>query len=146
MLVFSIGLWGFIGWKVYSTFNFPQPEIPIVKKELTIVAEDSISLLLNYRDPFLDKYSQTILLTDTLSEKRKSIVVSVASRQSPTLPNVQFKGVINVGKTSMAIVQKSGKVITIKVGEEVDGFKLTKINDGKIILSKKRKKYEIPSQ
>lgn len=146
LLVLSVGLWGFIGWKVYAAFNFTQPEIPTVKKEPTIVSEDSVALLLNYRDPFLGKYSQTILLKDTLPKRRKSMTVSVAPKQAPTLPNVQFKGVINVGKKSMAIVQKSGKVITLKVGEEVDGFKLTKIDDSKIILSKERKRYEIPIQ
>lgn len=146
LLVLSIGLWGFIGWEVYAAFNFTPPEIPQVKKETKIATEDSIALLLNYRDPFLGKYSRDVLTRDSLPAKRKPLAVALAPKQAPSLPNIQFKGVMNVGKTSMAIIQKGSKVLTLKVGEETDGFKLIKMNDNKIILTKERKRYEIPIQ
>lgn len=146
LLILSIALWGFIGWKVYTTFNFTKPEIPIIKKEPKIAKEDSISLLLNYRDPFLGKYSKSFSTKDSLPSRKKTTTVTLTPKQVPDIPNIQFKGVINVGKTPMVIVQKNDKVITIKVGDEVDGFKLTKMDDNKIILSKERKKYEISIQ
>lgn len=146
LLVLSIALWGFIGWKVYNAFNYDQPEIPTVKKEVIMAEKDSIVLLLNYRDPFLGKYSSRSITKDTLPTKRQTVPAVSPQKQVPTSPTVQYKGAMNVGNTSMAILQKNGKVLTIKIGEEIDGYKLTKIDDNKIILSKERKKYEIPIQ
>lgn len=146
LLVLSIILWGFIGWKFYSAFNYNQPEIPTIKKEIIVNKKDSTTLLLNYRDPFLGKYSSTIVVKDTISPRRKSVVTSSPVKIESIAPQVQYKGAMNIGKTSMAILQKDGKVITIKIGEEIEGYKLIRIDDVKIILSKDRKEYEIPIQ
>lgn len=148
LLVLSIGLWGFIGWKIYGAFNQSTPEVPTVKKETAIVEKDSISLLLNYRDPFLGKYNQaaTVKAATLSADREPTTAPPIQPKQEPTPPNVQYKGVMNAGKTSMAIVQNNDRVLTITVGEEVDGFKLTKIEDNKIVLSKERKRYEIPLQ
>ena len=146
LLVLSIVLWGFIGWKVYSAFDYNQPEIPTVKKEVIMAEKDSIILLLNYRDPFLGKYSSRSISKDTLPVKRQTVSVISPQKQAPVSPTIQYKGVMNVGNISMAILQKDGRVLTIKIGEEIDGYKLTKINDNNIILSKERKQYEIPIQ
>lgn len=144
LLIVSIVLWGFIGWKVYSTFNFTQPEIPIAKKETLIIEKDSISLLLNYRDPFLGKYNSSIIVKDTILANKKQIAVSSLQKTEPIAPQVQFKGVMSVGKVLMAILKKDSRVVSIKIGEEIDGYKLIKMDDNKIILSKGRNKYEIP--
>jgi len=146
LLVLSIILWGGIGWKFYSAFNYNQPEIPTIKKEIIVNKEDSATLLLNYRDPFLGKYSSTIVIKDTISPRRKSVVTSLPVKIESIVPQVQYKGAMNIGKTSMAILQKDDKVITVRIGEEIEGYKLIKMDDGKIILIKDRKKYEIPIQ
>lgn len=147
LLVLSISLWGFIGWKVYKAFSYASPEIPTVKKETRIEKKDSVSLLLNYRDPFLGKYSPQPSPKDTSSIKRQVTAVSPPSKATESVsPAVQYKGRMNIGKTSMAILQHNGKVLTIQTGEEVDGYKLTRIEDDKITLHKDRKKYEISIQ
>lgn len=146
LLVLSIVLWGIIGWKVYGAFNYIQPEIPTIKKEVVTNKKDSITLLLNYRDPFLGKYSSGNIVKDTIPAKRILVAASPTKKIEPVVPQIQYKGIINIGKVSMAILQKDGKVLTIKAGEEIDGFKLYKMDDNKIMLSKKQKKYEIPIQ
>lgn len=146
LLVLSIVLWGIIGWKVYGAFNYIQPEIPTIKKEVVTNKKDSITLLLNYRDPFLGKYCSGNIVKDTIPAKRILVAASPTKKIEPVVPQIQYKGIINIGKVSMAILQKDGKVLTIKVGEEIDGFKLYKMDDNKIMLSKKQKRYEIPIQ
>lgn len=147
LLVLSIALWGFIGWKVYNAFNYNQPEIPMVKKEVIMADKDSITLLLNYRDPFLGKYSSGSIPKDTLPVKKKTIVAIPPQKPEPTSPKMNYKGTMHVGNIIMVVLQKDdGKVLTIKVGDVIDGYKLTKIDDNKIILIKDRKKYEIPIQ
>lgn len=146
LLVISIGLWGFIGWKVFSAFNYSQPEAPTVKKEKEVVEKDSVFLLLNYRDPFLGKYSSRVILKDTVPPRKRVVNVISPPKQEPELPIIQYKGTMNVGKIALVILQKNGNVYTIKVGEEVDGFKLIKMDDYKITLSNGKKKYEIPIQ
>lgn len=87
LLVLSIVVWGAAGWKVYNAFH-TQPEVPTVKKETKTVLKDSISLLLNYRDPFLGKYNTIILSTDTAVLKRKVAVNTILSKQIPNPSSV----------------------------------------------------------
>ena len=142
----SIALWGFIGWKIYDAFHQDKAEVPITKKELKINQNDSISLLLKYRDPFLGKYAANSNIKDTLPKRKykPSIVPVYSEPEIP--PNIQYKGIMSIGKATAAILQSDNKIVTIRKGETVDGCKLIRIDDDKVLISKGRKKYEIPIQ
>lgn len=146
LLVLSVVIWGVAGWKVYKAFNV-QVEQPVIKQNAKNIKKDSITLLLNYRDPFLGSYSITSALVDTVPLKKKTVSnVAPPKKVEPEALDIQFKGIMNIGKIPMAILQKAGKILTLKTGDEVDGYKITKIEENKIVLNKERKKYEIPIQ
>lgn len=146
LLVLSVVIWGTAGWKVYKAFNV-QVEQPVIKQNAKNIKKDSITLLLNYRDPFLGNYSITAALVDTVPIKKKTVSnVTPPKKIEPEALDIQFKGIMNIGKIPMAILQKADKILTLKTGDEVDGYKITKIEENKIVLNKERKKYEIPIQ
>lgn len=146
LLILSVVIWGTAGWKVYKAFD-TGAEQPVVRKIAKAVEKDSISLLLNYRDPFLGNYSDVTVLPDPKPIKKSPVTSTVKPLQQPSVsPDVLFKGTLNVGKTCMAIIQKNNETLTVKAGDKVGDFKITAISDSQIILSKDGKKYEISVQ
>lgn len=147
LLALSIVIWGVAGWKVYQAFRSPA-ETPLVKKEVKIIEKDTVSLLLNYKDPFLGYYQETTPATESPSVQDQSAISSIPNKTLDPIiaPNIQFKGLMRVGNTLLAILQSESKLVTLKAGEEVDGYKLTKVDHNKVVLSKNKKKYELSLQ
>lgn len=147
LLVLSIVVWGTAGWKVYKAFH-TEVKTPVSIAQVKVQEKDSISLLLNYRDPFLGNYTvAATTVADTSSVIRKPTPVGVPRVAEPEhMPDIQFKGIMSVGKNSLAVLQTGGRVVTLKTGEEVEGYKVTKVSNGKVVLMKGQKKYEIPVQ
>lgn len=147
LLALSFVIWGVAGWKVYQALRSPA-EPPLVKKEVKIIAKDTVSLLLNYKDPFLGYYQETTPVTESPSAQDQAAVSPAPTKTSDPIvaPNIQFKGLMRVGNTLLAILQSESKLVTLKAGEEVDGYKLTKVDYNKVILSKNKKKYELSLQ
>lgn len=146
LLILSVVIWGTAGWKVYKAFD-TQTEQPVARKITEVVEKDSISLLLNYRDPFLGNYSNATALSDPQPVKKSPVASVVKPPQSPpAAPDIQFKGTLNVGKAYMAIIQKNNETLTVKTGDKVGDFKITGISESQITLSKDGKKYEISVQ
>lgn len=144
LLVLSIAIWATVGWKVYQALDTNTVQ-PVARKVVEAVEQDSTPLLLNYKDPFLGGYNvpaQAQIETEPVKRNITS-THSQPQQNSPITPDFQLKGILNIGKSPMAIIQKNNETLTLKIGEAVDGFKITKMSDNMITLSKNGKKYAI---
>jgi hypothetical protein len=149
LLVLSIVVWGIAGWKVYKAFHTETP-LPVTKSNLKpMPTKEQTTLLLNYKDPFLGGYAESTTTTDaatTTPRKNRPQLAVVQTPPPEESPNIRFKGVMHVGNNTLAILQTNSATINLKVGESVNDYKLTHVDDQKIVLRKGKKRYEIPIQ
>lgn len=147
LLVLSIVIWGTAGWKVYQAFH-SETDVPTITTQTKIVEKDSVALLLNYRDPFLGNYVIVATAKDTSAaiKRHKPNSISPKETKKENAPDIQFKGVMKMEKNSLIILQTRSGIVTLKTGEEVDGYRITKLGNNKVVLTKGGKKYEISSQ
>ncbi|MDR0938383.1 MAG: hypothetical protein LBN29_03360 [Mediterranea sp.] len=149
LLALSVVVWGIAGWKVYSAFHTEAPLPPTRAATAKPPAEERQALLLNYRDPFLGGYADSAPATGstTVSATKSAASRTASPAQAPKpeeKPNVQFKGLMQVEKNTIAILQTANGTVSLKVGESVDGYKLIHVDSQKIILRKGTKRHEIP--
>lgn len=146
LLILSIIIWGTASWKVYKAFHTETPPLTQPKKK-TFVEKDSITLLLNYRDPFSGSYQHTAN-SPTPQPMQQNIQPKMAplTQSEPIPPQFLFKGILTVGKNPTAIIQQGNQTFTLKIGDTIDGYKIISINENKVILNKERKKYEVSLQ
>src|ERR1044072_6787061 len=148
MLPFVLAIWGVIGWKVYVAFgknikNVVSNNAPAEKNKAEPLA-DTISLIANYRDPFLDKTienSPAKIHTTKISkaESVKSIpVVTVAA-----WPKIMYHGLIKRSgdKRTVGFLSVDGKSFFVQGGGEAGAVKVGKLwNDSVEIFFGKEKK------
>ncbi|MDR0893650.1 MAG: hypothetical protein LBN24_13760 [Mediterranea sp.] len=150
LLVLSVVVWSTAGWKVYKAFGAQAPLPPAKKTVGQPPVAQQVALLLNYKDPFLGGYADNKPSQPTVpsaSTAKRSVKAPPTQLPPPEeTPNIRFKGVMQVGKSTLAILQTAGGTISLKAGETVDSYKLAHIDDRKIVLRKGSKKYEIPIQ
>ncbi len=147
LLILCVVVWGTIGWKVYAALqeNTPIPVPPV--KVAVAPKKDTISLLLNYRDPFLGGYPKhKATVEKTVTEPAVHREVYAAPPQEEIVPDFQYKGVIRFGKMTQAIVNRNGESLMLKANETVGEFSVVQITDSKLVVSRKNKKYELSVQ
>lgn len=146
LLTLSIVIWLTVGWKIYRAFNADTVE-PVARKIIETLKKDSISLLLNYKDPFLGGYNVTAREQKAQPVTQKKVVPTIKSQpERPTAPEFQMKGTLNIGEAQTAILQKSNQTFTLKIGETLDGFRIIAINENRIVICKDGKRYELSIQ
>jgi hypothetical protein len=87
-------LWGFIGFKVYSTFFdvgddvVSYPVAPLNTAPKALIAADSFELFLDYKDPF----SVGSMAKPTPAPNARSTAVRRQSRKAIQWPQVRYSG------------------------------------------------------
>ena len=122
LVVLVLFVWGLIGvriWKMTKTQEPPRQVETVRDKAPQVVTPDT--LLLNYRDPFLDK-QRVEAKRETVSEVR-----SVAAEMP--MPQLAYKGLVRgKDKKIRAIVEVDGEVKTFAVGEQIQGARVVTID------------------
>lgn len=129
MVPIVLAIWGMIGWKVYAAMK--DNAKPVVenhadgKSNLTqSKIPDSIPLIANYRDPFLDKNISSKVNSKNENRNPKSIVVKIppTPKTAPAWPKITYHGLIkrtNDQKT-VGFISVNGESYFVK-GEEAAG-------------------------
>lgn len=144
LLFLCIVIWATISWKVF--YNLRDSPVPVtqVPKLTKVVNDDSVRLLLDYRDPFLGDY----LIEDNSKvgmqeeDAFESPEYSMAFEQE-ILPDFQYKGSIRIGKVSQAIVSRQDEIILLNAGNKIGEFTVLNIAEEALTVSRKGKKYQL---
>ena len=147
LLFVSLLVWGMIGWKVYAGLQ-PAPSVLPTRKTVERPAEPAglaETLLLNYRDPFLDDSDR---LVDTSARQPMQAVPSgnAGHYEVPSeevQPDFHYKGMIRVGKSFQAIVVSGEYSRLLQRGDKVDGFTVKSIAEEQLVVTRKGKSYKI---
>lgn len=126
-----IGIWGVVGYKIFSALN---PDIPEINKNTIDLSfnpsintqVDTFSIQTLSRDPFLGK-----LATNPNTKKSSKKVV-----QTEVHFPVLYHGTISISnsKNKVFIVSINGQEYFVKIGQEIDGYKLIRANTKNIVV------------
>lgn len=135
LLVVVLGIWGIIGYKVYSALN---PELPKIipnknpNKNFKMVPKakkDTFSITMVKRDPFLG----TIYSPKKQSKKSKSPIVKTPKEN---IPQVTYHGNITKqdGKARIFVISVNGKQHLLKIGQKTKDLTLLNGNSKEIFV------------
>jgi len=138
LLPLSIGVWAIVLYQVYVTVIDSPPE-GVVKKTIhptqshEALVKDSVVLLLNYSDPFLDKSIRP-------STKQSPIHTRVAKPQQQTevsWPSIDYLGSLHNKNRGRCLVNLNvnGKNVILSKGQDFQGIKLLSVYSDSIELS-----------
>lgn len=143
-LPLNIFLWGYIAYKIYTTFNedeeSAETELPV--NAVTVKTEDSAAfvLSLNYEDPFLKnsqtKTSAAHIVKESPSPKVAAAPVKPAPPAKETKTEIKYFGLVhNKSKdVKTALISINGQSHIIKSGEMVNGLSFQEIDKDFIIV------------
>ncbi|MCF6318178.1 MAG: hypothetical protein L3J83_02700 [Proteobacteria bacterium] len=143
LIVLVIGVWGSVGYKIWSGLN---PVIPEVKQQDVFVSFnpkinaviDTFSVQTAERDPFLG----------TLTKPQVKNTMSLATKQTKTvvwLP-ISYHGLVKKqgSKQEVFVVNINGKQQLLKLRQSIEGVTLVKGNTKEIIVRYKNQQKTIP--
>ena len=143
LLTVVLGIWGMIGYQVYSKFNTEQ--IPIVAENSTVsfspkqgIIKDTFSISSAHRDPFLGTVYQK------KGKSNKSTYVK-KSKDTIVFPQITYKGVISKQQSAsnIYIIDVNGAQELFKVGKQFNDVKLIKGDKKSVVISYKGKRKTI---
>ena len=131
-----LAIWGMIGWKVYAAIggNNKDSSIPSVQKKVKPSASeisDTIELIANYRDPFLDK---SVVINDNSKPKIQNsklpqVKVADPPNVSVSWPKIIYHGLIRKSgsEKTLGFLSVDGKSHFVQMGDEAGEVKVGKI-------------------
>jgi len=139
LLTIVLGIWGAIGYQIFSKMNADDAPIIAANSNVTFspeqaIEKDTFSINTKHRDPFLGKpfqQKQTATNHRRVSKKRDSVV----------FPPIVYKGVISKPQSSqnIYIIAIQGTQQLFKVGKTISDVKLLKGNKKSITIRYKEK-------
>lgn len=96
-------VWGFLIYQFFSMSN-ANPEIPKLSqglsyKKITIKEQDTFTIDVNYRDPFLGK---AYVKKETISNTENTNTVKI-NRDTLIWPSIQYRGIVSDQKDKITI-------------------------------------------
>lgn len=146
LLLLSVGIWCTVAYRIYATLkddnNASTPIAKIVKK----VKKDTVSLLLNYRDPFLGGY-----MPEKLNKVEKKVIKTpkketITTPTADISPDFQYKGIIRMGKSIQILLNRNGESTMLKPKEKVGEFVVSEVTEEKLVVTRNGKKYNLLRQ
>ena len=138
LLVLVIGVWGLIGYNIFSYLNPEAPHFePQIQQQFTVHKEtkqkDTL-VISNYRDPFLGK----------IKTNRKNL----KTQNTPIInyPTVVYHGIVKGAKVKSYIISVHNQQELVKIGHTFLGVKLISANTKQIIITYKKVKKTIKLQ
>ncbi|ALM08809.1 hypothetical protein SB49_14145 [Sediminicola sp. YIK13] len=123
LLVIVLGIWGTIGYRIFSSMNPDQQEnitIPLQQfKPKDILVRDTFSISENYRDPFLG----TLVTPKKEASSNRNLK---PVNETPPQKDVRYTGLITDGKTNKKIffVTINGQQYLMGFKDTIDGITL----------------------
>ena len=120
LLVAVAAIWGVIIFRVLRGIRQDTTAIsrlPVTNPVVVMKSKDS--LLLNYKDPFLDRFAKdksTAVATKKVAKNQSK------SEKTVHAPDIQFKGLIGNGENKNAMVLENGRLHMLDAGDTIDGF------------------------
>ena len=145
LIVLVIGIWGFIGYRIYSHFHDEEPVYARVSHKVREEAANKdlerYTLLLSYRDPFLRAGEQRAVLKTVQPLHSEARIV--APKPGVTAPvqvalvnwsKIQYRGVVYnpSRKRKMAALTINGAEHFLQEGEMGDGLRVLVITGDSI--------------
>jgi len=161
LLPVTLGIWGFIGYKVYQYMNAGDEDIIITENILPLnterIAADTFSLFNNYRDPFLGNdgkemggsstktnYSNSNYNTNNNPKPKKNLTVAPTNTTTTNngWPKITYSGMMvnESSKQSIAFISVDGISNRVKVGDKVSEIKVLAFDQNGITLQKGKEK------
>ncbi|MDP4209204.1 MAG: hypothetical protein Q8928_10360 [Bacteroidota bacterium] len=152
LLPLVLFIWGAIFYKIFAGFDSSKPKdngvsLPTNKNKSNLPG-DTISLVADYRDPFLEGYeleeTENAEYEEDLESNKKGFAnTAPVSKPVINVPEIKYYGVIanNATKKKTGIFRITGKDCILKEGELSGDFKIVKLfNDSAKIAYQQIKK------
>lgn len=161
LLPVTLGIWGFIGYKVYQYMNDGDEDVVITENIQPLntekIAADTFSLFNNYRDPFLGNdgkemggsstktnYSNSNYNTNNNPKPKKNPTVAPTNTVNTNngWPKITYSGMMvnESNKQSIAFISVDGVSNRVKVGDKVNDIKVLAFDQNGITLQKGKEK------
>jgi hypothetical protein len=129
-------IWGLIGWKIWKglqgddDFNVEPEAVLNAKNKNTL--SDSFELILNYRDPFLDKPAIAVSSPSVPTNSLPKQTVVTSPKPEPitaSWPEIRYGGLVKrTGQEkSAAFVSVNGKSEIVTVGQQITDITIIRI-------------------
>lgn len=129
-----LAIWGMIGWKVYAAIGGREKDvsIPSAEKKIKISTgiSDTLELIANYRDPFLDRMlERTNLPKQNSSQKAQKEKLLEVPKQELKWPKIIYHGLVKKSgsERTLGFLGVDGKSHFVKSGDDVGNLKVGKI-------------------
>ena len=147
LIVLVLIIWGLIVKKIFfSTDNSAVTTLPKQNNKEISANKQADTLLLNYRDPFLNKKQVKKVQSNLPVTKLQSALPQVKDNKKRNFDILlQYVGYVNdknKGITSY-IIRINGHQQTMKQGDNIDGLKLVKITADSLFFEKGNDKHSV---
>jgi hypothetical protein len=147
MVPLVLAIWGMIGWKVFAAMEGKGKNSVAVPAKENIKAQrieisDTIQLLANYRDPFLDKPAAPVK-NQNPNSKKEIVKIPEQPKITSTWPTVTYHGLIrrNNDQRSVGFLNVNGASYFVQGGEGAGAVNVGKLwKDSVEVLFGKDKK------
>ena len=133
LLPLTIGIWGYIAWKIYIGINPSLPEVQELDASRFRESVQNQEVLESLESPTYDPFTGK-------NSKVKNIERSTTPVRKPSIekkwPKIGFQGIVKNPKTKKAAAALfiNGSTRVVSVGEVVDSIKLVSIRNQTIHL------------
>lgn len=157
LIIINLIAWGYVGYKVYTALQ-GDGDIELTHEDSRISKikepskEDSLTLILNYSDPFLKngnfsttRSQSSYQTTENISKKINSNHISAKNTGISNALDIKYLGLIkNSNKgISTAMLNVNGKSVFVKQNDVVEGFVIKQITNESITVIKGKEKLVI---
>ena len=141
LLILVLVLWAIVFRKVFlhlgknDVVTVPEQR-PVEQKQSTV----DTGLLLNYRDPFLEETRSRALPL----QRNNNLVNDFGPEffpEPPQPPPLQFKGLIQKGKTVYAVIATGGSTEPVLRGDTVSGYRIQTVTADSIVVRNGRETF-----
>ncbi len=161
LLPVTLGIWGFIGYKVYQYMNADDEEIALTENVVPInvekLAPDTFAIFNNYRDPFLGndgKEMEGIKKVNSgnsysgnsnaiKNPKRNTTVVPTNTvNANAGWPKISYNGMMlnESKKQAIGFVSVDGVSHRVKVGDKIGDLKIIDFNQNEVNIQRGKEK------
>jgi len=139
LIVIVLGIWGSIFYQLFDWTK--RPDIPALTEiQQPLINKDTVTeeikLLLNYRDPFLERKNRVVVSKSTLPLKKIKIKVE-KNKKVVNWPHIIYNGSISnkTANKALALLKINGRELLMKEAEMREGVEVWRIYSDSISLA-----------
>jgi len=119
-------VWGIVFYKIgKNIFSNEQIIQPLIKADKS-VKNDTITIHMNYRDPFLDRPHK--------DNYASSDIDTIQAIIPP--PEFLYKGRMKFKRSEKLIIEKKGEILYSKKDTIIDGYKVYRVTDDTLFITR----------